>query len=156
VRDRRDTPRDNVQDNELIRLEISEAAVQLGITPDGVRKRIRRGQLAAVKQDSRWYVVLDQSARQEQDCPETDETNPDPVMVELVATLKSEVGFLRSELDRRAGEIQELHVVIAQLSERVPRRLEAPTAATVAAAAPLQNVSHPRWWRFWTRSAQTT
>jgi hypothetical protein len=164
VQDRQDTLQDAVQDTELVRLEIPEAAIQLGITPDGVRKRIRRGQLAAVKQDGRWYVVLDQSRKtgqdqssgQAQDSPETGETDH-PSTLKLVATLEEEVSFLRGELARRADETQQLRVIIAQLTERVPRRIEAPTSqqtdetsekTSVVENTP-QGAPQRPWWVFW-------
>ena len=38
---------------------IGEAAQQLGLNVDAVRKRIKRGTLPAYKEDERWYVALD-------------------------------------------------------------------------------------------------
>ena len=46
---------DNGQDS----VDISTAAIRLGVTPQAVRKRITRGTLSATKRDGRWYVVLD-------------------------------------------------------------------------------------------------
>ncbi len=39
-------------------LDIGQAAVRLGISPDAVRKRIRRSRLRAYKVDGAWRVVL--------------------------------------------------------------------------------------------------
>ena len=39
-------------------VDISTAAVRMGITPKAVRNRIARGTLDGVKQDGRWYVAL--------------------------------------------------------------------------------------------------
>ena len=39
-------------------LDVGQAASRLGISPDGVRKRIRRGSLKAHKVDGEWRVVL--------------------------------------------------------------------------------------------------
>src|SRR3954468_21251879 len=40
-------------------VDIPTAAARLGLTIDGVRKRIQRHQLASLKRDGRVYVVLD-------------------------------------------------------------------------------------------------
>jgi excisionase family DNA binding protein len=39
-------------------LDIGQAASRLGVSPDAVRKRIRRGQLRAYKVDGMWRIVL--------------------------------------------------------------------------------------------------
>ena len=46
-------------DNGQELVDISTAAIRLGVTPEAVRKRIARGTLSATKQDGRWYVVLE-------------------------------------------------------------------------------------------------
>jgi excisionase family DNA binding protein len=40
-------------------ISIREAAKRLGMTEDGIRKRIRRGELKGIKVDKRWMVVWD-------------------------------------------------------------------------------------------------
>ena len=44
------------------RATVAEAAERLGITPDAVRSRLRRGTLAGEKQGKTWYVTLQQDA----------------------------------------------------------------------------------------------
>jgi hypothetical protein len=48
-----------VLDADVQSLTIAGAAARLGIAPDAVRKRIRRGSLRAVKVDGCWRVLLD-------------------------------------------------------------------------------------------------
>lgn len=48
-----------VLDADVETLTIAGASARLGIAPDAVRKRIRRGSLRAVKVDGCWRVVLD-------------------------------------------------------------------------------------------------
>src|SRR2546430_3636563 len=60
VRTTRDTTGGRlVLDPSRDRHDIAQAAARLGISQDGVRKRIKRGQLAAYRVDGRTYVVLD-------------------------------------------------------------------------------------------------
>jgi hypothetical protein len=160
-------PTSRVQDASLDQVDIAEAARRLQTTPDAIRKRIRRGSLDAVKLDGRWYVVLDAaratSAGQStshildtgQDAPESGRTDDqDASRTALVESLQDEVLFLRAELAKRSEEIERRDVIIAQLAERIPRRLEAPTVSEPPVPAPVteQPAERPAprpWWRFW-------
>ena len=48
-------------------VSVNEAAVALGITPDSVRARLRRGSLAGEKQGTTWMVHLDPSSARDED-----------------------------------------------------------------------------------------
>ena len=47
-----------VLDDDVEPLTIASASARLGIAPDAVRKRIRRGSLRAIKVDGCWRVLL--------------------------------------------------------------------------------------------------
>src|SRR5262245_50647074 len=49
----------DVLDADVETLTIAEASARLGVAPDAIRKRIRRGSLRAVKVDGTWRVLLD-------------------------------------------------------------------------------------------------
>ena len=108
-------------------IPVSEAAKRLGISADAVRKRIQRGTLQGYRVDRRWFVVLDGAGQQDAgngNCPDSDRTA-------LVAALRAEVDFLRSELLRKDQ-------IIAALVQRVP---------------PLPPPAQRRpWWQFWRRA----
>jgi len=52
----RDSDKDTDKDSAV---PLVEAARRLGLTVDGVRKRIQRGTITAYKRDERWFIVLD-------------------------------------------------------------------------------------------------
>src|SRR3954465_11248346 len=90
------------------RLSVSEAALRLGITPDAVRQRIRRGTIKYEKtKDGRYYVYL---------TPQ--DTRHDGVQNALVDRLMDENAFLRRELERKDA-------ILMTLAQRIPE-LEAP------------------------------
>src|SRR3712207_403203 len=90
---------------------LAQAAVALGITPEGVRQRIRRGKLSAYKVGRDWYVNLNKPATvlrsvAQPDTPqEAEPTDRLPVSggeqaatTELIGQLRGEVAFLRDEI----------------------------------------------------------
>jgi hypothetical protein len=117
--DRGRTRLDNEQDSE----DLGTAAARLGLTVETVRKRLQRGRIKGFKApDGTWRVVLDkvdnkqdspgQAAGQEQDKPGQDDSA-------LVATLRDEVRFLRSQLQSRDEEIRRVHVLLQQEQQQV-------------------------------------
>jgi hypothetical protein len=146
-------------DAEIAGVDVSRAAVLLGISHEAVRKRIRRGSLRAYKRDGVWYVVLpaarDGGTSHSQDAARdaVPDSVPDGGQDALIEQLRGEVAFLRSLTEHQAG-------VIAELSRRVPQLPAAgvDTVATApesasrwpAAAEPAQTPPRPRW-QFWRR-----
>lgn len=59
----REDPRSTGQDISVV--DVVEAARVLGMSPSAVRRRIRRGELAAHKVNGKWRVVMDTDARSE-------------------------------------------------------------------------------------------
>ncbi len=93
------------------KLSVGEAATRLGISPDTVRRRIRKGELTAHKELTppyRWEIEL------ENDQPPK---GHDSALTDLLATLQT-------ELAARRLEIQQLHVLLqtAQAALTSPER----------------------------------
>jgi len=105
---------------------IAEAATQLNISPDTIRRRIRKGSISARQaprpQGYIWMV----------DVPEISSQNVVetgfPQDQDLVSTLKDQVKDLWDQLETRSREISELHRLLAQSALVAPRR---------------------SWWMFW-------
>jgi len=107
---------------------IAEAATQLNISPDTIRRRIRKGSISARQaprpQGYIWMV----------DVPEISSQNVVvgtgfPQDQDLVSTLKDQVKDLWGQLETRSREISELHRLLAQ---------------TALVSSPRQP-----WWAFW-------
>lgn len=124
-------------------VDVATAAARLGITPEAVYKRIRRGQLQATRLDGRWFVDLDGSTNRNGqadkpaeplDGPRSDGSSSSSS--ELVAVLEAEVADLR----QANAELRKLLALALQRP-----LLEAPTdLASVDAKC------QPRpWWRRW-------
>jgi hypothetical protein len=115
---------DRSPDNtEAAGLDIADAAARLGLSTETVRKRLQRGKLKGFKgADGAWRVVLpepDQAAGQSQDSkpdaiPDSSPDSHGP----LVAALKDEITFLRSQLQARDEEIRRAHVLIQQAQKQ--------------------------------------
>ncbi len=101
------------------RLSLKEAALVLGISEDGVRKRVKRGSIPHERdEDGKLYVYLDVS--ETEDDMSGDASGDAPVWT-LVDQLRSENEYLREESRRKDH-------IIAGLVERIPE-LEAPSEA---------------------------
>lgn len=114
---------DRSPDNtEAAGLDIADAAARLGLSTETVRKRLQRGKLKGFKgADGAWRVVLPEpdQAGQGQDSkpdaiPDSSPDNHGP----LVAALKDEITFLRSQLQARDEEIRRAHVLIQQAQKQ--------------------------------------
>ncbi len=98
------------------RLSLKEAAEVLGISEDGVRKRVKRGSIPHEREeDGKLYVYLDAS---ETEADTSGDASGDTPVWTLVDQLRSENEYLREESRRKDH-------IIAGLVERVPA-LEAP------------------------------
>jgi excisionase family DNA binding protein len=116
-------------------LSISEAAQRLGITTEGVRKRIQRGQLAAHKVDGRWFVpgqVVGHMSRTSWD---------DGDSRELIQMLREEVAFLRGLVERHDEEIKRKDAIIAALAARIPNF----DTSEIDGMPPPEDEKRPRW-----------
>src|SRR5215216_4863059 len=85
-------------------LTFAEAGERLGLSPDAVRMRAKRGTLATVRIDDRPLVLWPQPPAAERASePRTERTpfaNRSPVQSDarLIETLQSEISYLRSAL----------------------------------------------------------
>ena len=154
---------------------IAEASQLLGISKEGVRQRIRRGQLAASKIDGEWRIDLNASPPDPTGIPNgvsqnlnavghtgtaNRRANHTPLNV-LGTQLEAENTFLRQECERlhellraeqetRRREVSELHVLLQRAQAQIPM----PTvAAQQQDHSQNQPTSHEprrrRWWWPW-------
>lgn len=129
------------------RLTIDEAAATLGLTPEGVRSRLRRGTLAGERTGRTWAVFVtgqavtsavsapvstDHAADRKTDRPDDRSPGVPPrarrrptAQGDVLAELRADVAFLRAELERRGGEIarQEAALEREQVANAELRRL---------------------------------
>ena len=111
----------DMPDNRMSGLTLQEAARRLGITPEGVRKRLQRGQIKGYRAAGRWHVLLDDADIP--DKPPEPEVKPSG---ELVVVLKEEVAYLREELRReREAHSRELLALTSRLPMLPTGRAEA-------------------------------
>ena len=134
-------------------VDLMTAAVQLGITYDGVRRRLARRKLHGYKRDGRWFVYVPTSEATARPVRQKYRTPPDTVpdespdgapdttgqagdggredLRELVRTLQQQVGFLQEQVSRQT-------VVIATLTQRiaVPELPAASTSPPLACEGP--------------------
>ncbi len=101
---------------------VPEAARILGISPEAVRARIRRGTLPKEKgSDGTVYVRLDaEQTRSYGDRTEGARTGQSSDQTRLVASLEEQISFLRAELVTRNEELRRKEHIIAALTERIP------------------------------------
>jgi excisionase family DNA binding protein len=99
----------NVQDS----LSIKEAAEQLGLTQEAIRKRLQRNKIKGFKlKDGTWRIILDNGFN-------TSRTSTGRVpgqrgQEEIISLLKDEISFLREQLSTRDDEIKRAHVLLQQ------------------------------------------
>ncbi len=117
-------------------LTIAEAAKHLGINPETLRTRIRRGQISARKDTTgQWRVHIPEAPAAEQaepgqvgqsERPEPGRDNPETVaaLLALIATMQRD----------HAREIQELHVLLQNTQRLIPATIPAATHAAEGAA----------------------
>jgi hypothetical protein len=99
-------------------VDVGEAAQELGISTDAVRKRIARGSLRSDRENGSVRVRLDDGRS---------EAGREAHSEVLAESLRDQVGYLRSQLDIRTEELREHRRIIAALTQRIPE-LEAPAS----------------------------
>ena len=139
-----------------LRLSVADAAARLGISTDTVRRKLKRGQLQAKRDNhGQWWVEVPADAKPAEPMQHAAcEPRQDPVGV-LMDELRSQITRLRTDLDaayaretaereRQADEIKRLEATVA--AERADRDRWARIAEELA--------RKPRsWWPLWRRSA---
>ena len=126
---------------------LTEAASELGITPDALRQRIRRGRYRTEKEAGRVYVYLD-TDRTQTERPTEHRTDA------LTSELRARVESLERQLEQEREANRENRRLLAAALERIPAieapdtEETAPEARTEAATAPPEDVRAP-WYRRW-------
>jgi len=107
----------------MMKLNIEQASLHLGIAQASLRRKLKTGEVSGIREPYaggfRWMVNISE------DAPPIEEAED----AALVAELKARVNNLEEQLTIRAGEIDQLHRLLAQ---------------TALNAAPVRP-----WWRFW-------
>jgi DNA-binding transcriptional MerR regulator len=129
------------------RVPVSEAAARLGVTPDAVRQRIRRGTIQYEKtDDGRYFVFLTPHDGRRDGVP-------DGVQKALRARLHDENEFLRQELQRKDQLLAMALERIPAIEESPPEPQESPERAsdersgTQAPPEDQGQEKRPSWWR---------
>ncbi len=125
--------------------DVGEAARELGISTDAVRKRVSRGSLRSEKTDGSVRVWLDSGGT---------ETGHDD---ELVDELRDRVRYLEGQVEQEREARRRADVMLSRLMDRLPE-LEAARAPegddTTAEAQtdthePQTGTQRLPWWRRW-------
>jgi hypothetical protein len=134
-------------------VDVGEAARELGISTDAVRKRISRGSLKSDRPNGHVLVWLDDDGTEAGQGGQGDGTGA------LIEMLADQVAYLRSQLDQERQAHAEARRIIGGLVQRVPE-LEAPaqesppesresprSPAPTATESGAQEPTRRPWWR---------
>jgi hypothetical protein len=140
------------------RVTVFEASSILGITPDAVRSRLRRGTLTKeVGEDGTVYVRLDADGPNGRTDQTTDRLT-DQTTVAYINALKSQIEYLKEVVEKRDEEIRRRDHLLAAALERIPPALEeappqlreSPETASETGAKG-DDVPNNEQWRPWRR-----
>jgi hypothetical protein len=109
-------------------VDVAEAARELGISTDAVRKRIARGSLESDRPNGNVLVWLDDGGTE---AGREAQVDGGP----LVESLRDQVAYLREIVATRDEEIRRRDVIISQLTQRIPE-IEAPRESPVTPDSP--------------------
>ena len=138
---------------------LPQAARLLGVTPEAVRQRIRRGKLSATKVGRDWYVNLAPPLTVVRPLGQADATLDQPADVlatvtsvgqadaGLTAALQAEVAFLKDEIIFLRAELQRKE---ERLQAVTARAAPPPDWSPPLECSPAPPVARPRrrWWRW--------
>src|SRR5215213_3827349 len=108
------------------RLALQDAAQELGITPDALRQRIRRGQYQSTKEDGRVYVYLNLDRTETEHDVQGESTT-------LISALEERIASLERQLEQATERDRENRRLLAAALERIPPQLETPPEPPSAA-----------------------
>ncbi len=132
-------------------VSVAEAADVLGITPDSVRARLRRGSLAGEKQGTTWMVHLGRATPRDV-TRHRDTTSRDSDRDELLEELRNDKRYLQEQLDRALRQLEAERQRADVLQLRAIGTGE--TSSSEATGSPQANETGPRglwarvrrWW----------
>lgn len=109
------------------RLTVAEAARRLGVSPEAVRKRIKRSTIEHDQdQDGLTHVYVDVDNQVGNPSPDAEpDTVANPHLERLLQNQEREIEYLRSQLEDANARDRENRRIIAGLVQRIPE-LEAP------------------------------
>ena len=124
------------------RVSIKEAARRLDVSDLTIRRRLNSGELQGIQEPKGkshiWWVLMPEeeteSEAKDQEQEQDSSRGEVEALRDLVAVLKEQLDTKDKQLETRAREVQELHVLLQQAQAGLP--------------APRDN--RP-WWRFWER-----
>jgi hypothetical protein len=158
-------------------IPIADAAAELGITTEALRKRLQRSRtIKGRKRGQQWFVLtsslpsgrgrplnshhpderqdIRQDAAAGQQPGERQDTTSSELAVyrELVGTLRAEVDLLIRELEVRTEELRRKDHLLAAFAQRLPELAQAPSPSSTTPANPAASMAaprHRRWWWPW-------
>jgi excisionase family DNA binding protein len=111
-----------------IRVGVADAAMRLGVSADTIRRRIKRGQLSASRDNTGklWLVLTDDPAKASAPLPMQPAAYAPTHMEQsgLVAELREHVASLRSELDHAHAERDRLLTMLEHAQAALAYREE--------------------------------
>jgi hypothetical protein len=128
-----DQSRDQAGD-EMVRLTVAEAALKLGISEAGVRKRVQRKQITHERgDDGRLRVWVSPGEARHAESRDTPEESRDalsqPESRALTSELRDRLRYVEGQLEAERQAHAEARRIIAGLVERIPA-IEAPQEAS--------------------------
>ncbi len=120
------------------RLTVAEAARQLGVSPEAVRKRIKRGTIEHDQDpDGLTYVYVEVDNPVANPSPDT---VSNPHLERLLQNQEREIEYLRAQLEEANTRDRENRRIIAGLTQRIPE-LEAPPQSAQEAESVAEGAS---------------
>ncbi len=126
------------------RVSIKEAARRLDVSDLTIRRRLNSGELQGIQEPKGkshiWWVLMpeeetESEAKNLEQEPEGNSRGEVEALRDLVTVLKEQLDIKDKQLETRAREVQELHVLLQQAQAALP--------------APREN--RPWWQRLWRR-----
>jgi excisionase family DNA binding protein len=107
------------------KLTVSEAAESLGISPDAVRSRIKRGTLPTMRDGGRVFVALGSPDRPTDRQRPTTRTSGDSSKERLYQEMIDRIRYLERQVEEEREARRRADTLLARLMDRMPE-LEAP------------------------------
>ena len=130
VEERGRTERDESRDrpgDEMVRLNVAEAARRLGISEAGVRKRVQRGQLPHERaHDGRLFVWV--SPGETRHATSRDEAEESRDTAPLIEEMRDRLRYVEGQLEAERQAHGETRRLLLSALEKIPPAIEAPAS----------------------------